>query len=133
MRQLEADLLAEFPLSEDVDWASDDSSNPPELEEVQNDSPLPDLEMCTVEAVLGDLSPTPEEEETVRIHWNPLSGVSCPQNVDWAPMLSCQSPASVAQRERESDDRERSPGRGSGNPADVTPETRGKSDSRTIL
>ena len=108
VRQLEADLLADSPLSEDVDWASDDSSNPPELEEVENDSPsaLPKLEMSTEEAVLGDLSPTPNEEETVRIRWNPLSGVSCPQNADPVPILSSQSPASVSQTQGEEAERE---------------------------
>ena len=32
VRELEADLLAESPLSEEVDWASDTSSDSPELE-----------------------------------------------------------------------------------------------------
>ena len=32
VRELEAELLAESPLNEDVDWASDTSSDLPELE-----------------------------------------------------------------------------------------------------
>ncbi len=53
VHQLQADLLAESPLSEGVDWASDTSSD------------LPELEGETVRAVLEDLSiETGDPDET---------------------------------------------------------------------
>ncbi len=102
VRQLEADLLAESPLSEDVDWVSDTS---PEMEGGAPSS-LPELDLSTVEAVLQDLSPTlevvdPDEVETIRIQWNPLSKVSCPPSAD---RTSDQGAVSTSQSRREDDE-----------------------------
>ena len=104
-RQLEADLMAESPLSEDVEWASETSSDLPETEDGVPSS-LPELDTDTVEAVLQDLPPAPdvvdpEEEETVRIQWNPLSRVNCLPSTD---RVSDQGAISMSQRRREDDE-----------------------------
>ncbi len=108
VRQLEADLMAESPLSEDVDWVSDTSPDSLEMEGGAP-SPLPELDMSTVEAVLQDLSPTPDvvdpdEVETVRIQWNPLTRVSCPPSADRTSVTDDQGSASMSQSRREDDE-----------------------------
>ena len=108
VRQLEAELLEESPPSEDVDGASEDSSDLPEMEG-RAPSPLPELDTSTVEAVLRDLSPTPDVEnpdevETIRIQWNPLTRVSCLPSADRTFVTSDQGSVAMAQSRSEDDE-----------------------------
>ncbi len=95
---------------EDKEGQSDISST---ITGLENDIPsaLPEQEMDTAETVLRDLSlmsdalNPDEDEETVRIRWNPLTRVNCPQSTDFSPILRHRDSVSAAQIQREDEEK----------------------------